>query len=160
MYSVRALVARRDHRDHRRDSRHELGQEVVRAVVRRFRTSDRRSTSSTPYAYQEVFFIGGMPETVKLHHADGAFQVPVQDLTQELVEDPARAELALGYRLGEATGYSDAFDFAEAFRDAISLLPDRGVDVRDWLYTYEVTSIGAEIGGIAGFNRMYVKVRG
>jgi hypothetical protein len=114
----------------------------------------------TPYAYQEVFFIGGMPETVKLHHADGDFQVPVQDLTQELVEDPARAELALGYRLGEATGYSDAFDFAEAFRDAISLLPDRGVDIPDWLYTYEVTSIGAEIGGIAGFNRMYVKVRG
>jgi len=114
----------------------------------------------TPYAYQEVFFVGGKRETVKLHHADGDFQVSVQELTQKVDEDPARAELALGNLPSEATGYSDAWDLAEAFRDAIRQLPDRGVGIPDWLYTYEVTSIGAEIGGIAGFNRMYVKVRG
>ena len=77
----------------------------------------------TPYAYQEVFFIGGERETVKLHHADGDLQVPVQDLTQELDEDSARAELALGYLPSEATGYSNAWDLAEAFRDAIGKLP-------------------------------------
>jgi hypothetical protein len=113
----------------------------------------------TPYAYQEVFFIGVKRDTVKLYHADGDLQVPVQDLTQVL-EDSARAEFALGDQPSEATGYSDAFDFAEAFRDAIRQIPDRGYGIPDWLYTYEVTSIGAEIGGIAGFNRMYVKVRG
>jgi hypothetical protein len=114
----------------------------------------------TPYAYQEVFFIGGKRETVKLHHADGDLQVPVQDLTQEL-DDSARAEFVPAGRPSEATGYSDAWDFAEAFRDAIGKLPPGpGANIPDWLYTYEVTSIGAEIGGIAGFNHMYVKVRG
>ena len=115
----------------------------------------------TPYAYQEVFFIGGKRETVRLYHADGDIQVPVQDLTQELDENSARAELALGHPPSEATGYSDAWDLAEAFRDAIGKLPPGpGANIPDWLYTYEVTSIGAEIGGIAGFNHMYVKVRG
>ena len=114
----------------------------------------------TPYAYQEVFLIGGKRETVKLYHADGEWEIPVQDLSQELEGDTARTELALGYRPSEATGYSGTFDFAEALGDAISKLPDRGAGIPDWLYTYEVTSIGAEIGGIAGFNHMYVKVRG
>jgi hypothetical protein len=60
----------------------------------------------------------------------------------------------------EATGYSRAFDFAEAFRDAISQLPDQGAGILDWLSAYTVVAIGAEIGGIAGFNHMYVRVRG
>jgi hypothetical protein len=114
----------------------------------------------TPYAYQEVFFIGMKRETVKLYHADGDVEVEVQDLTQELEAGSARAELVLGGQPGEATGYSNAFDFTEAFRDAIDKLSDQGPGIQDWLYTYEVTSIGAEIGGIAGFNHMYVKVRG
>jgi hypothetical protein len=114
----------------------------------------------TPYAYQEVFLIGGKRETVRLYHRDGDFEVPVQDLTEGLEESTARVELALGGPPAEATGYSDSFDFAEAFRDAIRQLPDRGPGIPDWLYTYEVTSIGAEIGGIAGFNRMYVRVQG
>jgi hypothetical protein len=114
----------------------------------------------TPYAYQEAFFIGGKRETVRLHHAGGDFEVPVQDLTQGLEAGSARAELVLGGPPGEATGYSNSFDFAEAFRDAIRQLPSRGPGIPDWLDTYEVTSIGAEIGGIAGFNRMYVRVRG
>ena len=62
----------------------------------------------TPYAYQEVFFIGVKRDTVKLYHADGDFDVEVQDLTQELEAGSARAELALGYQPSEATGYSDA----------------------------------------------------
>ena len=61
---------------------------------------------------------------------------------------------------GEATGYSDSFDFAEAFRDANGKLPDQASGIPDWLYTYEVMSIGAEIGAIAGFIHKYVKVRG
>jgi hypothetical protein len=77
----------------------------------------------TPYAYQEVFFIGGKREMVRLHHADGAFEVEVQDLSQELDEAPARAALAPDYPPSEATGYSEAWDFAEAFRDAIGKLP-------------------------------------
>jgi hypothetical protein len=115
----------------------------------------------TQYAHQEVFLIGGKRDTVRLYHADGDFEVPVRDLTQELDEGSARAGLALDYPPSEATGYSEAWDLAEALRDAIGMLPPGpGANIPDWLYTYEVTSIGAEIGGIAGFNHMYVKVRG
>jgi hypothetical protein len=115
----------------------------------------------TPYAYQEVFSNGGRRETVKLYHmpmATGRFRCKI---SQEPQEDSVRAELVLGdQQPGEATGYSDPFDFAEAFRDAIGKLPDQAPGIPDWLYVYEVTAIGAEIGGIAGFNHMYVKVRG
>lgn len=114
----------------------------------------------TPYAYQEVFFIGMKRDTVRLYHADGDFEVKVQDLSHELEAGSARAELALGDQPpGEATGYSRSFDFTEAFRDAIGKLSDQTPNIPDWLSTYEVTSIGAEIGGIANFNHMYVKVR-
>jgi hypothetical protein len=115
----------------------------------------------TPYAHQEVFFIGGKRETVKLHHADGAFEVEVQDLSQQLDEDPALAGLAVDHSPSEATGYSEAWDFTEAFRDAVGKLPPGpGANIPDWLFTYEVVSIGAEVGGIAGFDYMYVTVRG
>jgi hypothetical protein len=56
-----------------------------------------------------------------------------------LDEDPARAALAPDYPPSEATGYSKAWDFAEAFRDAIGKLPPgTGAKIPDWLYTYEV----------------------
>src|SRR3712207_3003121 len=35
----------------------------------------------TPYAHQEIFFVGVKRETVRLYHADGDLEVPVQDLT-------------------------------------------------------------------------------
>ena len=116
----------------------------------------------TPYECQKIFRIGEKRETVKLHHANGVLEISVQDHIQPLEEgSPATlAELTADFTPSEATGYSNAFDFAEAFRDAISQLPDRGAGIPDWLSTYEVMSIGAEIGGIAGFNRLYVKVRG
>lgn len=88
------------------------------------RVSGTLPRGSDGYAYQEVFFIGGRRETVKLCHADGDWEITVQDLSQEPEEDSARADLVLGDRRGEATGYSDSFDFAEAFRDAIGKLPD------------------------------------
>jgi hypothetical protein len=121
----------------------------------------------TPYAYQEVFHVGEKPETVRLHHAEGVLDIPVEDPAEhpeEQVSSPPVARttiLAPAFlRPSEAIGYSDAFDFAEAFRDAIGQLPDQGAGIPDWLSAYEVVSIGAEIGGIAGFNRMYVRVRG
>ncbi len=105
----------------------------------------------TPYAYQEVFRIGAKRETVKLHHEGGVMEIPVEDRVQQpILLDQAR----------EATGYSNAFDFAEAFRDAMGHLPDQGAGIPDWLSRYVVVEIGAEIGGIVGLNRMYVRVPG
>jgi hypothetical protein len=111
----------------------------------------------TPYAYQEVFHVGGKRETVKLHHEGGVMEISVDDHAEQpiLVQQARDMDKAR-----EATGYSDAFDFAEAFREAIDHLPDQGAGIPDWLSTYVVVEVGAEIGGIAGFNRMYVRVRG
>lgn len=57
-----------------------------------------------------------------------------------------------------AVGYSDKWDLAEAFRDAIKNLPPDPDSHPDKLYHFTVTSIGAEIGGIAGFDRMKVTI--
>lgn len=59
-----------------------------------------------------------------------------------------------------ASGYSSKWDFGEAFQDAIRNLPPDPHPFPDKLYHYTVISTGAEIGGIAGFNRMKVTVEG
>lgn len=60
---------------------------------------------------------------------------------------------------GTATGYSDKWDLGEAFKDAIANLPKDNNPFPDKLYRYTITEIGAEIGGIAGFNRMKVTIK-
>jgi hypothetical protein len=57
-----------------------------------------------------------------------------------------------------ATGYSDRWDLQEAFRDAIRNLPPDPNPYPDKLYHYTITSIEAEQGGIAGFDRMKVTI--
>lgn len=55
-----------------------------------------------------------------------------------------------------ATGYSDRWDLQEAFRDAIRNLPPDPNPYPDKLYHFTITTIEAEIGGIAGLDRMKV----
>jgi hypothetical protein len=57
-----------------------------------------------------------------------------------------------------ARGYSTAFSFEEAFMNAIHNLPKRKPSHPDELETIEVKKIGAEFGGIVGFNHMFVEV--
>jgi len=59
----------------------------------------------------------------------------------------------------EATGYSKAHSFDEAFRSAIQELPEDPNPHPDKLTRVQVVEIGAESGGIAGVNRMFVRVR-
>lgn len=55
-----------------------------------------------------------------------------------------------------ATGYSSSFNFEEAFRDAVAKLPPpKSIDE---LTSVVVTGIGAEFGGIAGIQQMWVSV--
>jgi hypothetical protein len=56
-----------------------------------------------------------------------------------------------------ATGYSDAFSFEEAVRDAIAQLPKAQLPA-DYLLNVTVDSIGAQIGGFAGLSRLKVTV--
>ncbi len=108
-------------------------------------------------------------EGVVVHHGGGQLEVAVEDAVPQ---DDSGETLALrdgrsGVSLvdldaepGEAIGYSRAYDLREAIEDAIRQLPPQGPDIPDWLSTYTVVSIGAELGGIGGFNHLKVHVRG
>jgi hypothetical protein len=115
------------------------------------------------YEYQEAFRVGIRRAEIKLRHAGGEMCVDVEDLSPET--EAVLATMGDGVGPGtspigrtEAIGYSKAFDFNEAFRDAIGKIPTPGIP--DWLASYTVLDVGAQIGGIAGFNYMYVRVLG
>jgi hypothetical protein len=57
-----------------------------------------------------------------------------------------------------ATGYSDRFDFGEAFRDALRSLPADLQPDAETLTTVHVTEMGALVGGVGGGQRMFVSV--
>lgn len=126
----------------------------------------------TPYSVAEPFLTGAQ-DTVRIHTRDG-----VKELKVQMTDDP---KLSLGPTAGgtamtmslvpssndtanntaarrEATGYSEAFDFGEAFRDAVRNLPPDQNNFPDKLSTVSVTSIGGVYGGFAGIAKMYVKV--
>ncbi|MDQ4097289.1 MAG: hypothetical protein M3144_05400 [Actinomycetota bacterium] len=116
-----------------------------------------------PYEYQEAFRVGIKRDEVTLQHAGGELSVPVEDLSPEvesvvaaMAARPGPGRIPIGKT--EAVGYSQAFDFNEAFRDAIGKIPTPRIP--DWLATYTVLDVGAQIGGIAGFNHLYVRVLG
>ncbi len=114
----------------------------------------------TPYSDQFAFRIGGARDEVLLHTAAGEQRVAVEKLT---LSSPDEASPEFGRRpsisLTETTGYSKGFELKEALQDAIAALP-KPPQIPDWLATYEVLSIKVEIGGIAGFNHLAVRVRG
>ena len=119
----------------------------------------------TPYEHHDIFHVGVTRESVSVHHAGGELTVEVEDLRAEDDRAVSFGPSVAGSALSpdgqaEAVGYSRDFDFGEAFRDAIDKLPQQSPQIPDWLSTYTVVSIQAEIGGIAGFNRLAVKVRG
>jgi hypothetical protein len=58
-----------------------------------------------------------------------------------------------------ATGYSSNWELAEAFRDAIRNLPPDPHPYPDKLYQFTIVHLGAEIGGLAGLDRMKVTVQ-
>lgn len=110
----------------------------------------------------QAFRIGTHREEVTVHDAGGERTVEVRLLdTAARVSGAAdggpRAELPQ-HEVREAVGYSRDWNLEEAMRDAIAQLPDLGIP--DWLYHYTVVEVGAEVGGIAGFNRLRVTVRG
>lgn len=120
-----------------------------------------------PYEYQEAFRVGARRDAVTLYHAGGDLSVAVTDLTEETSGSSARMDepnltrtlmAEMPNEGTEAVGFSKQFDFKEALRDAIEKIPVP--DIPDWFATYTVLEVGAEIGGVAGFNHMFVRVRG
>lgn len=138
------------------------------AFIARLATDPRvRCTPDpVPYEVQKAFRIGAARDQVIVHHADGVLEVTVE--TPAVEEALIRADGRDGSPIlfdpdvdpAEATGYSRNFDYGEAVRDAIAKLPHRGGNIPDWLSTYSVVSVGAEVGGIGGFNHLVVRVTG
>lgn len=121
------------------------------------------------FEVHQAYRIGVSRPQVLLHHDGGELTVDVEDLTPQLASlhpagvDPPGGGGLLGTLTGdpgEAVGYSRDYDLGDAVRDAITKLPPQGPAIPDWLSTYSVVSIGAEIGGIAGLNHLTVRVRG
>ena len=121
------------------------------------------------YEVVQAFRIGTARDEIVVHHAGGALTVQVSDLTVDGVAgvqgiagggQAGHLPLDIPGEPAEAYGFSRDYDLGEAVKDAISKLPARGAGIPDWLSTYTVVSIGAEIGGIGGFNHLKVTVRG
>jgi len=58
----------------------------------------------------------------------------------------------------EAIGYSLSFSFEEALRNAVESLPPLPEVPTDPTERIKVMEMGVERGGIAGFNRIFVRV--
>lgn len=118
-----------------------------------------------PYEVAQAFRFGSAIEKVTLHAEGGPIEVPVETLPAlepgpvvvGITGTPA-ADIVMPPQ--EATGYSEGYDVGEAVRDAIDQLPERNPGIPDWLSTYTVVEIGVERGGIAGWNRLFARVRG
>ena len=143
------------------------------------------TTAATFTVSQET--LDAMGGIAVLHHRDGAEKVRVEVIKLSAEQTKLAAEEADGgggmpfpfslskvietgrgediqilsgdkVKLHTATGYSNSFSFTEAFQDAIGNLPPDNDDYPDKLINVRVVQTGAEFGGIAGLNRMYVTV--
>jgi hypothetical protein len=109
----------------------------------------------------EIFCVGRRPDSVRVHHAAGVDDVPVEALVEELsafgATLPARSPDAAA--LQEATGYSTHLSFDEAFANAHTNLPPFQPAHPDQLERLTVVETGALFGGFAGFHHLYVRIR-
>lgn len=97
-------------------------------------------------------------KTVRVFTAEGEQDVQIENMKKPL---PSCEPSERNEKIAEsdtAVGYSEKFHFDEAFANAIANLPPRDPSHPDELIHIRVTDTGAEIGGIAGFHRMFVRV--
>lgn len=131
----------------------------------------------TPYDHTEVFYIGTPRPHVKVHHADGVDEVPLEGIDDDeaagtsavpwLKNATDEGRLSGSESGDEAVGHSSrltyddswARGFDEAFSDALRNLPEREAKHPDELITVRIVDAGAIFGGFAGFRHMYVRVR-
>lgn len=108
----------------------------------------------------DLSVVEGLPQErmiITLQTPDG-----VQEVTYEGPHPEAAAKRALAIHSilpVVERGYSSAYDLREAINDAVAKLPDMSGGTADYLASYHVLKIGAEKGGIAGFDRLYVDVQ-
>jgi hypothetical protein len=108
----------------------------------------------TPYRSGEFFRVGGRRTTIRVHHAEGIDEVPVEGL-----DDNLQGFVGVGFGTDEATGFSRNLSFDDAFADALAKLPSLTSQHPDAMATVRVQEVGGLFGGLAGFHHLYVKVR-
>ena len=127
----------------------------------------------TAYTVSQLFAIGTYRPVVAVTHAGGQDNVAVEHIREYHSHgqmSPLGGEVPLPYVFppstarksstdGSATGYSSTFDFGEAMREAIAALPLPQQPYQDQLTSITVVEVGAEFGGIAGFQHLFVRVR-
>jgi hypothetical protein len=105
---------------------------------------------------------GGVPGIFKTFGVPGIFRrAPIR--LEKVFEAGDQKDVGIfsdprDWQLVEATGYSENFSFDEAFQDAIRSLPPDPNPFPDKLTFVNVENTRAEFGGIAGLNRLAVKV--
>jgi hypothetical protein len=98
-------------------------------------------------------------DVVRVFHAEGEDDVKIEACPDELSAYGAVVGgVACPEGADEATGFSKALSFDEAFADAISKLPKLEPTHPDMMETVRVAEIGGLFGGIAGFHDLYVRV--
>jgi hypothetical protein len=127
----------------------------------------------TPYTLSQLFAIGTYRPVVAVTHAGGQDDVAVEHIREYHPQgqmSPLGSEVPMPYVFppstarnssadGIATGYSTTFDFGDALREAIAALSPEPHTYADQLSTVTVLEVGAELGGIAGFHHLFVRVR-
>lgn len=131
------------------------------------------SDAMTPYTVSQLFAIGTYHPAVIVAHAGGSDDVVVEHIREYCPQQRMSSlggEMPVPYVFppsaahnsgadGIATGYSTAFDFGDALREAIAALPPNPHVYPNQLITVTVLEVGAELGGIAGFHHLFVRVR-
>jgi len=117
----------------------------------------------SPYHVSDVFRLETPVDSVVVHHAGGRTTVAVERPGPELAcyEQAVGAQGAGPCAAGadEATGFSAAKSFDEAFAQARANLPVLPPPtVADSMEEIKVAEIGALVGGIAGFDHLYVRI--
>lgn len=117
----------------------------------------------SPYHVSGVFRLETPVESVVVHHAGGTTTVAVERPGPELAcyQQAVGASGAGPCAAGadEATGFSPAKSFDEAFAQARANLPVLPPPTAaDSMEEIKVAEIGALVGGIAGFDHLYVRV--
>ncbi len=127
------------------------------------------SEVATPYTVSQLFAIGAYRKTivavqdevlvehVREYHSQGQMNALSGELPIPYVFPPSTARNSPAE--GIATGYSRSLDFSEALREAIAALPPVARPYPDQMSLITVLEVGAELGGIAGFHHLFVRVR-
>ena len=147
--------------------------EPLQFSVLQYRRAGICSQSVTPYTVSQLFAIGVYRPVVVVAHASGQDELPVEHVREYHPHgqmNPVGGEVPVPYVFppstarnssvhDTATGYSTAFDFGEALREAVAALAPNQHLYPDQLTTVTVVEVGVELGGIAGFHHLFVRVR-